>query len=141
MADNTRIIIFSSTYLLFYFAFMSIIGLTTFPPPPSVLTVNIFGVDLFTVTLSFWDFTALLFIIALILGISIIAGISILGSGLRIDQKFFVTIIVGVFVALWLGYLIASMFVDVPFIVSALFTYPFIIAIVYSVVSMAGGKG
>ncbi|NVM22035.1 MAG: hypothetical protein HWN68_09685 [Desulfobacterales bacterium] len=137
---STEIMFFCVLYLLFFFMLGSLSGIAAFPPPPQFVGFDLWGQEV-GFYLSFWDMALVTGIIITVVGLSLLAGIKVFGSGITFDQSFVVTLAVALFFGGLLAWTMNCMLIDVPIYVSAVLIWPFIGALMYSIVSMARGGG
>lgn len=137
---STEIVFFCSLYLLFFFMIGSLAGITTFPPPPQYV-----GIEVWTISIGFylsiWELALLLGVIISVVAATIVAGIKVFGSGIYFDQAFVVTIAIALFMGGLLAWTMTTMLPSVPIYVSAVLVWPFVGILVYGVLSMARGGG
>lgn len=127
-------------YLVIFFVLGSLIGVTTFPPPPQYIGFELWGMEI-GFSLSIWDMALLIGIIVTIVGLSLLAGIKIFGSGITFDQSFMVTLCIALFFGGLLAWTMTAMLGDVPIYISAILIWPFVGLLMYGMVSMARGGG
>lgn len=138
--DSTRIVFFCTMYLMFFFIIGGLIGVAVFPPEPQWVGFTFFGSSV-GFYLSFWNVTVLFGVIVSIVILTLAAGIKAFGSGISFDQSFMVTLGVALFFGGLLAWTMAGMMPTVPIQVTAVFVWPFIIALVYGIVAMGRGGG
>jgi len=137
---STEIVFFCMMYLLFFFMIGSLVGVTTFPPPPQPVKIGVWNLK-FNMFLSFWDMALLLGTITAILVASIFAGIKVFGIGISFDQSFVVTFAIALFFGGLLAWTMTAMLSGVPLYISAVLVWPFVGILIYGIVSMARGGG
>lgn len=137
---SNEVVFFCSVYLLFFFIIGSLAGVTTFPPPAQQISIGLWEIH-YVFYLSFWDMALLVGAVAFIVGLTFAAGTKVFGSGVTFDQSFVATIGISIFVGGMIAWTMNSMLVDVPLQVSAVLVWPFVGALMYSIVSMSRGGG
>ena len=138
--DSTRIVFFCTMYLMFFFVLGGLIGVVIFPPEPVSVGFDFFGTYL-GIELSFWNVTVLFSVIITVVVLTLAAGIKAFGSGVSFDQSFMVTLGVALYFGGLLAWTMAGMMPTVPIQVTAILVWPFIIALIYGILSMSRGGG
>ncbi|GAH96212.1 unnamed protein product [marine sediment metagenome] len=133
---SVSIVFFCTMYLLIFSVLGSLIGVVVFPPP--AMAFGFWGVN---ISLSFWNAAALLGVIATLLVLFFGLSAKIAGSGIDFDMGYMVTIGVGLFVGGLLAWTMIGMMPTVPIQATALLTWPFVLLLIYGIVTGSRGGG
>lgn len=137
--DAYKVVTLSAMYLVFFFILGAVTGVGEFPPPSHYIVIDIAEIELFSLTLSFWDVLALGGIFTLIITALILATGA--WGFFTIDVRTTFVVVAGLFFVFLMGWTLTEMLTDVPLMFQAILVWPFLFTLVFGIVSLVAGRG